>query len=143
MLGLSTTGAAYGMGSNGEGQLGNGDRVDRSSPVAVVESLTFLKIATAIGPSPLSFGITTGGALYAWGDNANGGLGVGDVAGRSSPVAVLGTLFPKIGQEYSSVTIPVTPGASYAVNLQRFIPLFGNTPVANWPVSSIQVEYDQ
>ncbi len=39
-----------------------------------------------------AFGLTTAGALYGWGANANGQLGVGDVTPRSSPVAVLGGL---------------------------------------------------
>jgi alpha-tubulin suppressor-like RCC1 family protein len=38
------------------------------------------------------YGLTKSGALYAWGNNVYGQLGVGDVIPRSSPVLVLGGL---------------------------------------------------
>jgi alpha-tubulin suppressor-like RCC1 family protein len=89
-LGLTASGAAYGWGANTDGELGLGDVVSRSSPVAVLGGLTFKDIFSLPGNS--FFGLTEEGDLYAWGANANGQLGVGDVASRSSPVAVLGGL---------------------------------------------------
>lgn len=91
---IDRSGNAYAWGSNNKGQLGVGDVVTRSSPVAVLGSLKFKKIV--IGQSSVvqdsAIGLTTSGALYAWGVNNKGQLGVGDVTARSSPVAVLGGL---------------------------------------------------
>lgn len=93
--GITSAGVAYAWGANLNGQLGVGDVTPRSSPVAVLGSLTFSKIVAAQDAAGTGFsalGLTTGGLLYAWGINTNGQLGVGDVTPRSSPVAVLGGL---------------------------------------------------
>jgi len=94
-LGLSKTGSTYAWGGNANGQLGVGDVTPRSSPVAVLGGLIFSQLCTSISPiggSAVSYGLTSAGQLYAWGANAQGQLGVGDVVARSSPVAVLGGL---------------------------------------------------
>lgn len=112
--GLNQSGAAYAWGSNVKGQLGTGDTVGRSSPVAVVGGLTFQQIFT----HPFSesvFGLTEAGALYAWGDNLQGILGVGDNTAKSSPVAVLGGLtFSKIGHFRGHVVGLTADGTAYA-----------------------------
>lgn len=89
---LNSAGAAYAWGANTAGCLGVGDVTSRSSPVAVLGGLTFTRIFALGGTAPSFFGLTASGALYAWGSNANGQLGVGNVAPRSSPVLVLGGL---------------------------------------------------
>lgn len=93
-LAITKAGALYAWGFNGKGQLGVGDILPRSSPVAVLGGLTFSEIlgGTVSGADNYYVGLTTAGAAYAWGTNTNGQLGVGDVNGRSSPVAVLGGL---------------------------------------------------
>lgn len=85
---LTESGVAYGIGSNLLGQLGVGDVIPRSSPVAVLGGLTFAKVFS--GTSSAFFGLTHANQLYGWGINSAGFLGVGDVTPRSSPVAVLG-----------------------------------------------------
>lgn len=94
VLGLTPTGAAYAWGVNAQGQLGVGDVLPRSSPVAVLGGLTFQQLIGGNDSTPASttVGLTAAGAAYAWGVNAFGQLGVGDVLPRSSPVAVLGGL---------------------------------------------------
>lgn len=87
---LTTSGEMYTWGSNANGRLGVGDTTPRSSPVAVLGGLTFRAIESVNGLTAL--GITHDGTLYAWGQNSNGQIGVGDVTPRSSPVAVLGGL---------------------------------------------------
>lgn len=89
-FGLTAAGALYAWGLNGVGQLGLGDVLARSSPVAVSGGLVFDKIIQlnqqTLNSSVL--GITTSGALYAWGRNNNGQLGLGDVLDRSTPTLV-------------------------------------------------------
>lgn len=93
-MGIAIDGSAYGWGRNAAGELGVGDVISRSSPVAVLGNLRFRQIVGSGANSAGQFflGITIDGTLYAWGGNTSGQLGVGDVAARSSPVAVLTTL---------------------------------------------------
>lgn len=93
VVALTAAGVAYAWGNNGIGQLGVGDVVNRSSPVAVLGGLTFKRLYT-MGNGASFVGLTTAGAAYAWGNNSNPArtLGVGDAIDHSSPVAVLGGL---------------------------------------------------
>ncbi len=92
--GITSSNDAYMWGSNPSGSLGVGDVTVRSSPVAVLGGIKFSKlVADGVSTAKLSVvGLATDGRAYAWGDNVNGQLGVGDVTSRSSPVAVLGGL---------------------------------------------------
>lgn len=108
---ITKDGALYAWGNNGKGQLGVGDVTARSSPVAVVGGITFKKISVGANFSTFNtfaVGIALDGTLYAWGDNTNGQLGVGDVTARSSPVAVLGGLTFKDVSAYSTFVVGVT-----------------------------------
>lgn len=88
-LGLTTSGQLYGWGDNSLGQLGLGDVIPRSSPVAVVGGLTFQSF-TCTGEVVIA--LATNGQLYGWGTNGNGVLGNGTRTTISSPVAVVGGL---------------------------------------------------
>jgi alpha-tubulin suppressor-like RCC1 family protein len=117
-FGITAAGVAYAWGANTYGNLGVGNTTDRSSPVAVLGSLTFAAIKTnknhSGGTAYSCLGLTTAGALYAWGDNTNGQLGLGDVTPRSSPVAVLGGLtFVDFGMTASSSWGITSTGALY------------------------------
>lgn len=72
-------------GANGNGQLGQNNTANTSSPVQVGSLTTWSKIDAG---DASSFGIKNDGTLWAWGSNGAGRLGVGDTAGRSSPVQV-------------------------------------------------------
>ncbi len=90
VLGLTKAGALYAWGYNAKGQLGNGDLIPRSSPVAVLGGLTFSDVYATGGNDTSFYGLTNAGAAYAWGANSSGQLGIGDLVARSSPVAVIG-----------------------------------------------------
>ena len=87
--GLTRAGAAYCWGSNLHGQLGNGSTADSSLvPVPVSGGLTFIGIGSG---SVHTCGLTSGLAIYCWGDDSVGELGDGrQGAGVMSnvPVAV-------------------------------------------------------
>jgi hypothetical protein len=107
-FGLTPDGVLYSWGSGSLGIDGHGDTTARSSPVAVLGGLTFADFTVNNGSTHV-LGLTTAGALYAWGANANGQLGLGDVTARSSPVAVLGGLtFARIGDFGSSHSFAIT-----------------------------------
>jgi alpha-tubulin suppressor-like RCC1 family protein len=76
-------------GYNGQGQVGDGTRVSRSSPVQVGALTNWSQIAAGNGHTAA---VKTDGTLWAWGNNNNpnggGQLGLNDVLFRSSPVQV-------------------------------------------------------
>jgi alpha-tubulin suppressor-like RCC1 family protein len=88
--GVTTSGAAYCWGRNGDGQLGDGTTTSRSSPVAVSGGPVFQGISAG---GYHTCGLTTSGAGYCWGNNFFGQVGDGTPFGdHSSPVAVSGSL---------------------------------------------------
>ena len=128
--GVTTGGAAFCWGSNVAGQLGRGTIGDSSPvPVAVTGGLSFARISASSGSSLINpeseaglpfkvarghtCGLTTGGAIYCWGDNGDLQLGRGPVSGSSSPsgvpVQVLGGGLPG-GVTFVSVTTGVRQG---------------------------------
>ena len=141
-IGLTNDGTAYAWGINANGQLGLGDIVSRSSPVAVLGGFKFADIFFADSANDVYsvFGIATNGGLYAWGNNTNGTLGVGDVAPRSSPVAVLGGFAPDGREFITSLDIPVTAGNSYTISLGDGLAFFGNSPIGK-NVYKVELEY--
>jgi alpha-tubulin suppressor-like RCC1 family protein len=90
-MATKTDGSLWAWGSNNtgnldSGQLGLGDRIDRSSPVQVGSLYTWNKVAC--GGSNYTMAIKTDGSLWAWGSNDRGQLGLGNVSGTLSPVQV-------------------------------------------------------
>ena len=79
---LNAAGHAFCLGRNDAGQLGDGTRIARSTPTAVVGGLAFMSIATG---GSHTCGIVAGGGAYCWGSNTDGQLGNG-VSDLGSPV---------------------------------------------------------
>lgn len=80
--GLSTDSVAYCWGANGEGQLGDGSRRRRSTPVPVAGGRRFAAIGA--GDSH-TCAVATDGALFCWGANGRGQLGTGGPGGSARP----------------------------------------------------------
>jgi alpha-tubulin suppressor-like RCC1 family protein len=95
---LTSDGKAYCWGSNTRGQLGDGTTTLRSGPVAVTGGLTFQRIAAGGFSIGHTCALTIGGAVYCWGDNALGQLGIGtggaesDLTAHPEPARVNGLL---------------------------------------------------
>ena len=77
----------YAWGSGGNGQLGDGTTVSKSSPVQV-GALTDWAQVSAGGDTGTMSAVKLDGTLWAWGRNNNGNLGQNDTVNRSSPVQV-------------------------------------------------------
>ena len=92
-------GAAYCWGDNQYGQLGDGTTIQRTSavPVQGASGLTFVQIAAG---TRHTCGLTTGGFIYCWGDNAFGQLGDGTTTQRSVPSMVV----MPVGISFTQVT---------------------------------------
>lgn len=112
---LNANGDLYSLGANANGQLGHGDVVPKSSPVAVLGGLTFKKISASQTHALM---LDANGNAYAMGANANGQLGLGDVTPRSSPVAVLGGLtFTDVQAGLTFSLFLTAAGAAYACGI--------------------------
>lgn len=85
-------GSVYSWGSNSWGQLGDNTVIDKNVPTRVLgESGTgYLTGITSIASRGAHSLASSGTALYAWGANAFGQLGVGTTTSSSVPLRVLG-----------------------------------------------------
>ena len=92
---LTSTGSAYCWGANGEGQLGDGTRLVRFTPVAVDQPAAFVSLTAGTAHT---CGLTAGGVAYCWGSNVDGQLGDGTTATRLVPNEVAG------GSRFASLT---------------------------------------
>ena len=118
VLGLTTGGALYGWGNNADGQLGDGTRTNRASPVQIATGVE----QVSAGQSDV-LGLTSGGAGIAWGFNLSGNLGQGrlDQYNQLTPAisATPGITLAAAGTtlfQGTSVVIPVTVTRSGGFN---------------------------
>ncbi|WP_456236477.1 RCC1 domain-containing protein [Bifidobacterium xylocopae] len=88
-LGLTPDGHAYSWGDNGNGQLGNGDNTNQSTPVQVRRgALPAGNHYTAISTNSHSLAIDNKGHAYSWGANDRGQLGDNTNINWNTPVQV-------------------------------------------------------
>jgi alpha-tubulin suppressor-like RCC1 family protein len=87
--GITAAGQAWCWGQGDNGQLGNGERVDRLVPTPVSGSLVFRQISASWFHT---CGVTTDNRVWCWGANFAGELGDGTLERRPSPVQVSSTL---------------------------------------------------
>lgn len=76
----------WAWGINGQGQLGQSNTIDRSSPVQVGSLGTWKQVSSGITANVAS--VKTDGTLWTWGQNLSGQLGQNNTIDRSSPVQV-------------------------------------------------------
>jgi alpha-tubulin suppressor-like RCC1 family protein len=86
-IGIRTDGTIWSWGNNSQGQLGQNVAVSvlRSSPVQIGADTNWSNVSCA---SAAVGAIRTTGALWSWGSNSTGSLGLSDTINRSSPVQV-------------------------------------------------------
>lgn len=82
---LTDTGLAYCWGRNDEGQLGDGTRIDRHTPVPVVGATGLHMISAG---DKHTCALDSEGLAYCWGTNLTGQLGDGTTESRLIPVPV-------------------------------------------------------
>lgn len=118
MCGVTTAGAAYCWGDNGDGQLGTGTSGDglHPDPVAVTGDHVFASVTAGYGHS---CGVTTDGAAYCWGLRSLDQLGDGSTAvasdyARPTPLPVAGGIrFSSLAAGYGHTCGISTDGAAY------------------------------
>ena len=86
--GIRSNGQAWCWGANSFGQSGDGTASSRSSPVSVVGGFTdWVQISANQAHTAA---VRSNGQAWCWGSGANGRLGDGTTASKSSPVSVVG-----------------------------------------------------
>ncbi len=83
---LIKTGETYAWGANGYGQLGLGNKLNHSTPVAVSGNFSAVSIG---GAHSVGLDTDAGGKVWAWGHNTSGQLGDNTVATKTLPGPVL------------------------------------------------------
>ena len=86
-LWIKTDGTLWAWGNNPQGQLGDGTKTTRTTPVQIGAKTDWAEVACGVSSAQA---INENGELWAWGDNSGNyyGLGLGDAVDRSSPVQV-------------------------------------------------------
>jgi alpha-tubulin suppressor-like RCC1 family protein len=109
---LTAEGEVYVWGDNNLGKLGQGDTSNYEvlTPVKVT-GLDGVKIEQIYMANGASYAISDEGVLYAWGQNTNGQLGIGNLTNQGTPVAVAASSFG--GEKVASIDW----GTSYALVL--------------------------
>ncbi|GAA0800672.1 RCC1 domain-containing protein [Spirilliplanes yamanashiensis] len=82
-----TDGTLWCWGQNADGQLGLGHTTNQVAPVQVTSPAATGWLSVTAG-AYFTCAIRTGGALYCWGSNNGGQLGIGSTVNQSSPVLV-------------------------------------------------------
>ncbi|MEM1160441.1 MAG: Ig-like domain-containing protein, partial [Pseudomonadota bacterium] len=105
---LTDAGDVFAWGFNNRGSLGLGDEDVRTAPVKI-PALDDVNIVAIENGNGVSYAISDTGALYAWGFNTNGQLGLGDRDERLVP-----TLVEALSDE---TVVALSSGTSYTLVL--------------------------
>lgn len=114
-LAIKTDGTLWAWGNNTFGQLGQGNTINRSSPVQIGTGTTWEKISVSTAACAA---IKTDGTLWTWGYGGDGRLGLSDSSSRSSPTQVgTGTNWSKIIVLYGGMAAIKTDGTLWVWGL--------------------------
>ncbi|XP_053683215.1 probable E3 ubiquitin-protein ligase HERC4 isoform X2 [Sabethes cyaneus] len=105
-LALTNSGELYAWGANGYGQLGLGMTNEKVSTPTLVKSLAGIPIAFITCGGCHSFAISKSGAIFCWGKNIFGQLGLNDLSPRCYPTQLktlrsLGVRYISCGDDFS------------------------------------------
>ncbi|MGH9081230.1 MAG: hypothetical protein ACRDYE_14360 [Acidimicrobiales bacterium] len=121
-LALTSTGAVYTWGLNRYGELGDGTTTNRDFPVLVHLPVGVSVTAVAAGQYH-SLAMTSTGAVYSWGNNADGQLGDNSITNSTVPVPVAlpaGVKATAIGAGDSHSLLVTSTGAVYGWGKNTF-----------------------
>jgi len=115
--GLTANGTAWCWGSNTYGQLGDGTKISRDYPKAVLTSKKFtaITVGTQVDRG-FTCALTQGGAVYCWGSNGEGTLGIN----TADPFKLVPTRIAKSANDF----VQVDAGNRYACALRASGALF-------------------
>ncbi|CAG2171483.1 unnamed protein product [Oppiella nova] len=87
-LALTDAGHVYGWGYNGNGQVGNGTDSAQSVPIRVKGALESCRVVSITCGGHHSIAVSDTGAVYSWGCNGEGQLGLGHQTNQTTPVLI-------------------------------------------------------
>lgn len=99
---IRNDGALFTWGLNATGQLGNSTTSDQSSPVQIGTS-SWISVSAKGNPSGFTAAIRNDGALFTWGFNGTGQLGLNDTISRSSPTQVGTSSWTSVSAGFSHI----------------------------------------
>ncbi|XP_061107093.1 probable E3 ubiquitin-protein ligase HERC3 [Conger conger] len=107
-IALSRDGQLFTWGKNSNGQLGQGEVGPSSQPPKRLFSLSGIPLAMITAGGDQSFALSVSGAVFAWGKNSAGQLGVGDKEDIHVPTIVKSlnlkrTVFISCGDEHTAI----------------------------------------
>ncbi len=113
---LAEDGSLYMWGINSKGGIGDGTRVNRSSPVKTLENIQTIDLTNHhVGA------ITEDGQLYMWGYNAYGQLGDGTTEDSLSPKQIMaGTKFVDLNTVANYTMVVAEDGTEYAWGMDNY-----------------------
>jgi len=93
---LTSDGSVWSWGHNGGGQNGNGTAADTQPiPGPVTATWGARQVVQIVGRVNAAAALADDGTVWAWGAGANGGLGVGDTANRTTATQVIPAWGPR------------------------------------------------
>lgn len=110
----------YMWGLNASGELGDGTTINKSTPVIINNTYSWLtaageKTLTNVGGATIA--IRNDGIAFVWGNNSNGQLGNGTTINRSSPIILGATLISAPVQVGASSWSQISAGTSFSVGI--------------------------
>jgi alpha-tubulin suppressor-like RCC1 family protein len=131
---LTSVGAMFGAGNNGEGQLGNGTTTNSNVfiPCTGLSGVTISDFdCTRAGPYTAIAALSSTGTLYTWGHNGHGAVGNGSTVNRATPTAITGTWVKAYGgRDYSNL------GGFIAINSSGDVYAWGYEIGARWGINN-------
>jgi alpha-tubulin suppressor-like RCC1 family protein len=109
-------GGVWAWGYNGYGELGDGTRTDRLTPVRI-DPADLTDITAIAAGYWSSCALSADGSLWVWGDNSHGQLGLGDTSQRLTPTHLL----PPTGYKFTAIDMAPT-GADHIVAMLAAVP---------------------
>jgi len=109
---VTSAGAAYCWGGNGNAQLGDNTTVDKLVPTAVQGGVVF---AVVSGGGNHTCGVSTSGIGYCWGANGSGQIGDNTTLAKLAPAVTAGSLSLSVAAAGLNHSCAVAAGASASV----------------------------
>jgi alpha-tubulin suppressor-like RCC1 family protein len=100
-IGIQTDGTLWTWGYNGDGQLGDGTKINKEVPTQIGAATNWKSVSNNFSNS---FAIKTNGTIWGWGDNSKGQLGLGSIVNKLIPTQIgTATNWQSVssGQEYT------------------------------------------